>query len=400
MKRILISMAVILLAAGGVKAQKYDELAQTPPMGWNSWNHFHNSINEQDIKDMADAMVSNGLRDAGYTYINIDDYWHGDRDANGFMHGDTVKFPHGMKALADYVHAKGLKIGLYSDAGSKTSGGTKSGSRGHEYQDALQYARWGYDYLKYDWNFAGNRNREEAFSVMRDALREAGRPIVFSVSESGVGKPWLFCKDICQLWRTSHDIIPNFSEGAGCILSIIDANAPLRQYAGPGHWNDPDMLEVGNGLTDAQGRSHFSIWCMMAAPLILGNDLRTMSKETLATVTNKEVIAIDQDSLGVQGLRYKQENGLEVWFKPLKQGAWAMCLFNRTKEAKPYEINWSQFDFKDDVSGLSTELATKVYAIRNLWTRKAEGLTRKNRKVIVPAEDVILYKLSPKENKK
>jgi alpha-galactosidase len=395
MKKLFIALTVVLFTLGIANAQKFD-LAKTPPMGWNSWNHFHGDINEQAIKDMADAMVSSGLKDAGYTYINIDDYWHGDRDANGFMNCDPVKFPSGIKALADYVHSKGLKLGIYSDAGSKTSGGRKSGSRGHEYQDALQYARWGVDYLKYDWNFAGNRSREEAFSLMRDAIREAGRPMVFSVSESGVSKPWLFCKDLCHMWRTSHDIIPNFSEGAGCVLSIIDANAPLRQYAGPGHWNDPDMLEVGNGITDTQGRSHFTIWCMMAAPLILGNDLRTISKETLATLTNKDVIAIDQDSIGVQGLRYKQIDGLEVWFKPLKGGNWAMCLFNRTKDAKQYTINWKDMDFKDDVSGLSTNLATKVYSIKNLWTGKMEGKTGKNRTVSVPAEDVVLYRLTPR----
>jgi len=399
MKRLLFSIVVALLACGSVNAQKFNELAKTPPMGWNSWNYFHNTVNEQDIKDMADAMVATGLRDAGYTYVNIDDYWHGDRDANGFMNCDSKKFPDGIKVLADYVHSKGLKIGIYSDAGSKTSGGAKSGSRGHEYQDALQYARWGIDYLKYDWNFAGNRNREEAFSVMRDAIREAGRPMIFSVSESGIAKPWLFCKDICHLWRISHDIIPNFSEGAGCVLSIIDANEPLRKYAGPGHWNDPDMLEVGNGITDTEGRSHFTMWCMMAAPLILGNDLRTMSKETLATLTNKEVIAIDQDTLGIQGLRYRQENGVEVWFKPLSDGAWAMCLFNRTKEPRQYTVDWKSLDFKDDVSGLSTQLATKVYSIQNLWTGKMDGKTGKNRIVNIPAEDVVLYRLTPKLKK-
>ena len=396
MKKVLFFITTALFVCGVAHAQKYNELARTPPMGWNSWNHFHNTVNEQDIKDMADAMVATGLRDAGYKYVNIDDYWQGERDSEGLMNCDPEKFPDGMKALADYVHSKGLKMGIYSDAGSKTGGGSKSGSRGHEYQDALQYARWGIDYLKYDWNFGGNRNKEEAFSLMRDAIRAAGRPMVFSVSESGYGKPWLFCRDICHLWRTSHDIIPSFSKGAGCILSIIDANEPLRKYAGPGHWNDPDMLEVGNGITETQGRSHFTIWCMMAAPLILGNNLRTMSKATLAILTNKDVIAVDQDTLGVQGLRYRQDNGVEVWFKPLCGGAWAMCLFNRTQGGKKYTVDWKTMDFKDEVSGFSTGLATKVYHIKNLWTGKMVGKTGKKRTVYIPAEDVVLYKLIPK----
>lgn len=399
MKPFIICLLTALQLTIFSNAQTFDKLALTPPMGWSSWNFFHQNINEQAIKEMADAMISSGLYKAGYTYINLDDYWHGNRDADGFMNGDSQKFPNGMKALADYVHSKQLKIGIYSDAGSFTSGGTKSGSRGHEYQDALQYARWGYDYLKYDWNYAGDRNRKEAFSVMHDALCASGRPIIFSVSESGVGKPWLFCKNIAHLWRTSHDIIPSFSEGAGCILSIIDANEPLREYAGPGHWNDPDMLEVGNGLTDTQGRSHFSIWCMMAAPLILGNDLRHISKETLATLTNRDVIAIDQDSLGIQGLRFKQDNGLEVWFKPLQHGKWALCLFNRTKTDRPYTICWKDLDFTDSVSNRATQLASKTYTIKNLWSGKQEGHTGKDRHVIVKAEDVVLYLLTPQPDK-
>jgi alpha-galactosidase len=299
-----------------------------------------------------------------------------------------------MKALSDYVHSKGLKFGIYSDAGCKTCAGMP-GSLGHEYQDALQYARWGVDYLKYDWCNTANVDAKGAYSLMRDALHAAGRPIVFSMCEWGTHQPWKWAKDVSHLWRTTGDISANFREGGGNVLSLIDLNAPLREYAGVGHWNDPDMLEVGNGLTATQGRSHFTIWCMMASPLLLGNDIRNMDKETLATLTNKDVIAIDQDPLGVQGLRYKQDGGIEVWFKPLKGGDWAMCVFNRNTEAKQYTINWKDMDFKDDLSGLSTNLATKVFNIKNLWTGKAEGKTGKVRTLNVPAEDVVLYRLSP-----
>jgi alpha-galactosidase len=394
MKKILLSIAVLLLAFNAANAQKFEELAKTPPMGWNSWNHFKADINEQNIKEMADAMVTSGLRDAGYVYLNLDDIWHGERDANGFITCDAKKFPSGMKALSDYVHSKGLKFGIYSDAGCKTCAGMP-GSLGHEYQDALQYARWGVDYLKYDWCNTANVDAKGAYSLMRDALHAAGRPIVFSMCEWGTHQPWKWAKDVSHLWRTTGDISANFREGGGNVLSLIDLNAPLREYAGVGHWNDPDMLEVGNGLTATQGRSHFTIWCMMASPLLLGNDIRNMDKETLATLTNKDVIAIDQDPLGVQGLRYKQDGGIEVWFKPLKGGDWAMCVFNRNTEAKQYTINWKDMDFKDDLSGLSTNLATKVYNIKNLWTGKAEGKTGKVRTLNVPAEDVVLYRLSP-----
>jgi alpha-galactosidase len=394
MKKILLSIAVLLLAFNAANAQKFEELAKTPPMGWNSWNHFKADINEQNIKEMADAMVTSGLRDAGYVYLNLDDIWHGERDANGFITCDAKKFPSGMKALSDYVHSKGLKFGIYSDAGCKTCAGMP-GSLGHEYQDALQYARWGVDYLKYDWCNTANVDAKGAYSLMRDALHAAGRPIVFSMCEWGTHQPWKWAKDVSHLWRTTGDISANFREGGGNVLSLIDLNAPLREYAGVGHWNDPDMLEVGNGLTATQGRSHFTIWCMMASPLLLGNDIRNMDKETLATLTNKDVIAIDQDPLGVQGLRYKQDGGIEVWFKPLKGGDWAMCVFNRNTEAKQYTINWKDMDFRDDLSGLSTNLATKVYNIKNLWTGKAEGKTGKVRTLNVPAEDVVLYRLSP-----
>ncbi|SHE83351.1 alpha-galactosidase [Bacteroides luti] len=383
-----------------VKAQKYEELAKTPPMGWNSWNKFACDINEEIIRGVADKMVESGLRDAGYVYLNLDDCWHGKRDSLGFITADPVKFPSGIKDLADYIHSKGLKIGIYSDAGRQTCGG-RPGSLGHEYQDALTYAKWGIDYLKYDWCNTEDVNPIGAYNLMRDALRAAGRPILFSMCEWGNSKPWTWAKDTGHMWRTTGDIFNCFDcvdEHPGWkafgVLQILDMQEGLRKYAGPGHWNDPDMLEVGNGQKVNQDRAHFSMWCMLAAPLILGNDIRNMSDETKAIIMNKDVIAIDQDTLGVQGLKVASQDGLEVWFKPLAGGDWAFCLLNRSNVDKEYEINWQKFNFDDEVSKRSTNFYNTTYVIKNLWTKKIEGSTKKDKKVSVPAQDVLLYRLS------
>ena len=333
MKRIL--FIIIGLACAGAHAQKFDQLALSPQMGWNSWNKFADKVNEQLIRETADAMVASGMKDAGYQYINIDDCWQGQRDAQGFIQPDAKKFPSGMKALADYVHSKGLKLGIYSDVGYKTCGGWP-GSRGHEFQDALTYAQWGIDYLKYDWCNAEGLKAEGAYTTMRDALYAAGRPILFSLCEWGDNQPWLWATNVGHSWRTTGDICNCFD----CkidhktwyqwgVLQIIDKQEGLRKYAGPGHWNDPDMLEVGNGMAVNEDRAHFSMWCMLAAPLIAGNDLRHISRETLEILTNKEVIAVNQDALGVEGFKYSAKDGVEVWFKPLSNDAWAMCFLNR-----------------------------------------------------------------------
>nr|WP_321375916.1 glycoside hydrolase family 27 protein [uncultured Bacteroides sp.] len=383
-----------------VKAQKYEELAKTPPMGWNSWNKFACDINEEIIRGVADKMVESGLRDAGYIYLNLDDCWHGKRDSLGFITADPVKFPSGIKALADYIHSKGLKIGIYSDAGRQTCGG-RPGSLGHEYQDALTYAKWGIDYLKYDWCNTEDVNPIGAYNLMKDALRAAGRPILFSMCEWGNSKPWTWAKDTGHMWRTTGDIFNCFDcvdEHPGWkafgVLQILDMQEGLRKYAGPGHWNDPDMLEVGNGQKVNQDRAHFSMWCMLAAPLILGNDIRNMSDETKAIIMNRDVIAIDQDTLGVQGLKVASQDGIEVWFKPLAGGDWAFCMLNRSNEDKEYEINWQKFNFDDEVSKRSTNFHNTTYVIKNLWTKKVEGSTKKDKKVSVPAQDVLLYRLS------
>jgi alpha-galactosidase len=392
---------------------KWEGLADTPQMGWNSWNKFGQNISEELIKQQADAMVAEGLVDAGYIYLNIDDCWHGERDADGFVQPDPRTFPSGMHALSDYVHARGMKIGIYSDAGRRTCAG-RTGSYGHEYQDALQYARWGIDYLKYDWCNTENINPRGAYTLMRDALRAAGRPIFFSMCEWGTNQPWEWAADVAHSWRTTGDITARFSGNAPqrgwgqSVLQIIDQNAPLRKYAGPGHWNDPDMLEVGNGMSVNEDRAHFTMWCMMAAPLILGNDLSNMTDETRAIILNKEVIAIDQDRLGVQGLRYKSEDDIEYWFKPLVDGDWAFCILNRTEEPADLTIDWQDFNLTDDeVSGLSTSFDRITYTVKDLWNTSV-NTGRRNRivttakpvSVTVPGHDVILYRLTPQSSKK
>ena len=335
-------------AAPAAAGEASNGLALTPPMGWNSWNKFGCNINEQIVRNMADAMVSTGMKDAGYQYVVIDDCWHGTRDANGFITADPQKFPSGIKALADYVHSKGLKFGIYSDAGRKTCGG-RPGSQGFEYQDAITYARWGVDYLKYDWCNTGTRNAEEAYKLMSDALRSTGRNVVFSMCEWGTAKPWLWAQKVGNLWRTTGDIIDKWEgkyDYSWGIVSIVDMNEPLWPYAGPGHWNDPDMLEVGNGgLSDAQYRSHFSLWAMMAAPLIAGNDLADMDAETRAILLNKEVIAVNQDRLGVQGRRVWKEGDREVWVKPLSGGRRAVLLFNRGKQPVEIGFDWEKLGY-------------------------------------------------------
>ncbi len=292
-------------------------LALTPPMGWNSWNKFACNVSEDMIKGMADAVVKSGMKDAGYVYVNIDDCWQVSRDANANIVVDPQRFPHGMKALGDYIHSLGLKFGVYSDAGTKTCAG-RPGGLGHEYQDAVQYAAWGVDYLKYDWCHTSTQDAKASYANIRAALDASGRPIVLSICEWGTAKPWLWGEEVGgNLWRTTGDISDRWGgkekwpDGSCCsngVLAILDQQVGLQSYAGPGHWNDPDMLEVGNGgMTDTEYRTHFSLWAILAAPLIAGNDLRNMRPEIHDILTNKEVIAVDQDPLGREGRARRQE---------------------------------------------------------------------------------------------
>ncbi len=394
----------IVFVSSIIFSQKFEGLAKTPPMGWNSWNNFGCNVDETLIRETADAMVSSGMKDAGYTYVNIDDCWHGERDSLGFIHPDPDRFPSGMKVLADYVHSLGLKFGIYSDAGWQTCGG-KPGSRGYEYQDALTYAKWGVDYLKYDWCNTEGLNAKGAYLTMRDALKKAGRPIVFSMCEWGESKPWEWAEDIGHLWRTTGDIINCFDcivdhgvwKSWG-ILQILDKQEGLRTKAGLDHWNDPDMMEVGNGMTISEDRAHFTLWCMLSAPLIAGNDIRKMTEETKQILTNKEVIGINQDPLGIQAWKLISEEDLEVWFKPLANNEWAVCFLNRSLETKQIDFQWNDEYINDDHSKRVIDFSKSVFSLKNVWTGKNTGRTDNSFTSTLPSHDVILLKLTPIKN--
>jgi alpha-galactosidase len=316
-------------------------LARTPPMGWNSWNHFAERVDDKVVREVADTMVSSGMAAAGYQYVNIDDTWEAGRDAQGAIVPNT-KFPD-MKALADYVHAKGLKLGIYSSPGYVTCGGYP-GSYGHEEQDARTFAAWGIDYLKYDWCSASqlypNSGLQASYQKMGLALLASGRPIVYSLCEYGTAGVWGWGPKVDgNLWRTTGDIQDHWKS----MEKIGFDQGRLAPYAGPGHWNDPDMLEVGNGgMTATEYRTHFSLWCMLAAPLIAGNDLRTMSEETRDILTNREVIAVDQDPLGREATRVMEQDGVEIWVKPMQDGSRAVGVFNRNADERTASFTWAQ----------------------------------------------------------
>jgi alpha-galactosidase len=344
-----------------------DGLARTPPMGFNNWNatHCRAEFNEDMVKGMADLFVSSGLKDAGYEYINLDDCWAlPQRDAEGHLVPDPVRFPNGIKAVADYVHSKGLKIGIYTSAGTKTCNSAGfPGALGHEYEDAAQFASWGIDYLKYDNCNNQGVDAIQRYTKMRDALKATGRKIVYSICEWGQNDPWLWAEDVGHLWRTTGDI----SDSYASMLNIVHQNMELADYAGPGHWNDPDMLEVGNGgMTDTEYRSHFSLWAIMAAPLLIGSDLRDASAETFEILENREVIRVDQDRLGVQGRPISTENGHNVFVKPLRNGDVAVALFNETDAPARISTNAVEAGLPD----------APAYKIRDLWaktTRETAG---------------------------
>ena len=397
-KLLLLALTMATLNSFG---QKFENLALTPPMGWNSWNKFGCNVNEQMLRDIADAMVESGMKDAGYQYIVVDDCWHGERDSLGFIHPNPENFPSGMKALIDYIHSKGLKFGIYSCAGNTTCAG-RPGSRGHQYQDALMYAKWGVDYLKYDWCDTDGLNAQASYTTMRDALYTAKRPVVFSLCEWGQNKPWLWAASVGHLWRTTGDITDCFdcidTHDGGWksygVMQILDMQKDLRTYAGPGHWNDPDMLEVGNGgMTLNEDRAHFSMWCMLAAPLIAGNDLVHMSDETVAILTNAGAIGIDQDSLGIEGFKYAVKDSVETWFKPLKNGDWAVCFLNRSTQPASVEFDWKTKVY-DDFSKRGLDAGSAGYKIVNVWTKKDMGNTRKLLKENIPGHDVLMLRLN------
>jgi len=353
-------------------------LAPTPPMGWNSWNKFGCNVSDKLIREMADAMVSSGMQAAGYQYVNIDDCWQVSRDAQGTIVADPQRFPSGMKALADHVHGKGLKLGLYTDAGTGTCE-KRPGSLNHEVQDAKTYASWGIDYVKIDWCNSEGLDPEVQYAKLRDALAQSGRPIVFSICNWGVKAPWRWGPKTGNLWRTTGDISDSYDS-----MSLIGfGQNGLEQFAGPGHWNDPDMLEVGNGhMNRDEYRTHMALWALLAAPLLAGNDLRDMSAETKGLLTNSEVIAVDQDSQGIQGRRVWQEGPLEIWAKPLADGSQAVGLFNRSESAIQMTL-----EFK----AIGGPAAAKL---RDLLDHKDLGTAQNSYTTEVPKHGVALLKVS------
>jgi alpha-galactosidase len=364
-----------------------DGLARTPPMGWNSWNRFHCDVSSQLIRETADGMVASGMKDAGYRYVVIDDCWQVDRGTDGRIVADPQRFPEGMKALADYVHAKGLKFGLYTDAGRRTCQG-RPGSYGYEEIDAKTYAEWGVDYVKIDWCNSQGLDARTQYAKFRDALKNAGRPIIFSICEWGFNQPWEWGEETGHLWRTTNDISDRWES----MIQIVDRNSQYALIAGPGHWNDPDMLEVGNGgMSIDEYRAHFSMWAIMAAPLIAGNDLRAMvgdSRQATAIreiLTNREVIAVDQDSLGVQGMmvtNYPPE--LQVWVKPLADGSRAVVMLNRASVPTTMTAPWNRI-------GITTDTAI----VHDLWSHENVGPAVRRYSATVPSHGAVMLRIEP-----
>ena len=373
-----LAVAASDLLLAPASAQTSSPLAKTPPMGWNSWNKFGCNVSDKLIREMADAMVSSGMQTAGYQYVNIDDCWQVSRDAQGTIVADPVRFPSGIKALADYVHSKGLKLGIYTDAGTGTCE-KRPGSLNHEVQDAKTYASWGIDYVKIDWCNAEGLDPEVQYAKFRDALAQSGRPIVFSICNWGVKAPWRWGPTTGNLWRTTGDISDTYDR-----MSLIGfGQNGLEKFAGPGHWNDPDMLEVGNGgMKRDEYRTHMALWALLAAPLLAGNDLRSMTPETKDLLTNSEVIAVDQDSKGVQGHRVWEEGPLEIWAKPLADGSHAVGLFNRSEA--PIKMT---LDFK-------TIGAPAAAKLRDLLDHKDLGDFQNSYSSEVPTHAVVLVKVS------
>ena len=385
-----------------------DNLAQTPPMGWNSWNPFGKNVNEQVIRETADFFVSSGMKDLGFTYIVIDDYWQGKRDTvTGVLNYNSERFPSGIKALADYVHSKGLKFGIYSDAGTMTCG-DQPASYGYEEKDAKMFADWGVDYLKYDYCYCNdyaslNNDYKMAISrykTMGDALKATGRPIVYSICEWGPRSPWLWGKEVGgHLWRTSYDVGDKWDEPRNessqiGILTSIDVMVDLERFAGPGSWNDPDMLVIGlnnsgfikgGGCTFEEYRTQMSMWCMLAAPLMMGCDVRTMDDVTKSILLNKDIIAIDQDSLGKQGFRVYRKDGLEVFKKPLTGNRIAVAFLNRNSTAKKETLSFKEMELEPGM----------IYSVYDVWTHETVNQPAGNLTTDLKPHECQVFLLSP-----
>ena len=399
MKPYCFAVLFVSLLTGAAFAQESavsKGLALTPPMGFNTWNKFGCNVSDELVRGMADAMVKSGMKDAGYQYIVIDDCWQVKRDEHANIVPDPQRFPNGMKAVADYVHSLGLKFGIYSDAGAKTCE-RRPGGLGHEYQDALMYASWGVDYLKYDWcNTLPGQDAKASYANIRQALDASGRPIVLSICEWGSHQPWLWGEEVGgNLWRTTGDIQdrwggkqkwPNGSCCSNGVMAILDEQVGIYSYAGPGHWNDPDMLEVGNsGMTTTEYRSHFSLWAILAAPLMAGNDLRSMTPETHDILTNKEVIAVDQDPLGREGRRVWKDGDLEIWAKEMQDGSRAVVLLNRGESSQEISVSWEQIGYTGHLTA----------TVRDLWAHKDLGKFTGKFSATVEKHGVVVVRVMP-----
>ena len=374
------STLTVTLGSTSPAAALENGLARTPPMGWNDWNAFGCNVTVQLVQETADKLVSSGLRDAGYQYVNIDDCWmERSRSSTGHLVPDPVKFPQGITGVANYVHARGLKLGIYSSAGTFTCAGYPA-SLDKEQIDANDFAAWGVDLLKYDNCNNEGRDYRQRYTAMRDALARTGRPIVYSLCEWGLEQVWTWGADVGNMWRTTDDIQNNWAS----TLNLYHQNAPLYPYAKPGAWNDPDMLEVGNGQRYQEDRTQFTLWSQMAAPLIAGNDMRTASPATLGIYGNRAMVGVDQDSLGQQGRVVSQVNGTDVLTKKLANGDVSVVLFNSNNDATTVRTNAAAVGAPSAGS----------YKLTNLWSNLVTT-TAGDIGVQVPGHGVVAYRMSP-----
>ncbi len=409
MKNLTLLIVLTLIIFSDAYTQEQNSLAQTPPMGWNSWNLFEGDVSEDLLKELADAMIETGMKEAGYEYIIIDDIWQGGRDNRNNIIPDPEKFPNGIKALADYIHSKGLKLGIYSTAAQLTCAGYTA-SYGFEEQDAKTFAEWGIDYLKYDYcNAPGDMlTAIERYKKMGDALKNTGRPIVYAICEWGDRKPWLWGNEAGgHLWRTtwdSRDIweTEKYDNGHAGIMNILDKQVGLEAYAGHGGWNDPDLLMVGlygkgkssswdgsKGCSDVEYKSHFSLWCMLAAPLIVNLDVRSMNEVTKEILLNKEMISIDQDPLGKQGFKFADEGDFEIWVKELSNEEIAVCFLNRSEEKVREKI-----DVKSVIESFTYR--AKSYKARDVWNPEKIKKGKFPKKITIESHGVVVLKLIKK----
>ena len=378
-------LGLALMFFAGNATARGAELAATPPMGWNTWYAFGCKVTEADVKAAVDVMAANGMKAAGYEYVNLDDCWQGERDANGFIQSNS-RFPD-MKELGDYIHNRGFKFGIYSSPGPKTCGGFP-GSYGYEEKDAETYAKWGVDFLKYDWCSARGVYRpdqiEAVYKKMHDAIVHAGRPMVYSLCEYGLAAPWIWGPGIgANSWRTTDDVSNriDFQEYQR-MMFVGFGQEGLQRYAGPGHWNDPDFLQIGNhGLNTDEDKTQMSLWALLAAPLFASSDLTKLTADQVAVLTNREVIAVDQDPKGTQGKRLSQSGPIEVWAKPLSHGRTAVGLINSGESPLPASVNFAEVGYSHPVH------------LRDLWEKKDLGAFDKSYSTVVPAHGVVLIEI-------